>query len=163
MNDDTPIAEEGFGTLHGGDVEFEVGGLEGGGGDVAVFARQVADLAGFGVGGVAGGDLAAEVGVQVGFGAGAGTVGWDGLVVDVVDWVVGYVSRVLVLCLMKQQLTDGSNVGVRGEGDLRKGPNAADGKPERLTVKTTPVPLELEVPDTYPRMLVVLLLGRTAV
>lgn len=47
--------------------------------------------------------------------------------------------------------------------DLRKGPNAADGKPERLTVNTTPVPLALEVPDTKPRMLVVLLLGRVAV
>lgn len=35
---DTPVAEKGSGALLSGDVEFEVGGLEGRAGDVAVFA-----------------------------------------------------------------------------------------------------------------------------
>lgn len=50
-----------------------------------MLAREVADLAGRGVRGVAGRGLTAGVGVQVGLGAGAVAVGGDRLVVDVVD------------------------------------------------------------------------------
>ena len=49
------------------------------------------------------------------------------------------------------------------EVDLRNGPNDASGKPYRLMLKFTPVPFEFDVPATYPRMPVVLELGRTAV
>lgn len=39
VDDNTPIAEKGFGALQGGGVELEVAGLEGRGGDVAVLSR----------------------------------------------------------------------------------------------------------------------------
>ena len=86
MNDETPIAEESAGPVEGGGVEFEIGGLEGGEGDVAVLAGQVADLAFFGLGGVAGGRFAAFGGVEVGEGAAAVAGAGHGLRVDVVDW-----------------------------------------------------------------------------
>lgn len=87
MHDDGAIAEKGARPLLGGGVEVEVGVLEGavGGGDVAEFAGEVADLAGLRLGGVAGGLFAALVGVEVGARRGAVAVGGDGLVVDVVD------------------------------------------------------------------------------
>lgn len=119
MNDDTPIAKERFRALLGGDEQVEVGGLEGRGGDVAVFAGQVAHLACLRLGRVAGGDLAAEEGVEVGEGAGAGAVGGDGLVVDVVDWVGGGLVAGLGV---SSKILRGEEKGGRGGWALTEGP-----------------------------------------
>ena len=87
MDDDGAVAEEAARARPGGGEEVEVGGLEGAdAGDLAVFAGEVADLAGLGLGGIAGGHFTADVGVEVGEGGGAVSGGGDGLVVDVVDW-----------------------------------------------------------------------------
>lgn len=67
------------------EVEVSVADAPGSRGDVAVFAREVAGLAGLGAGGVAEGDFAAVGGVEVGEGGGAVAVGGDGFGVDVVD------------------------------------------------------------------------------
>jgi hypothetical protein len=86
VDDDGAVAEEARGALLGGGVEIEIGGLEGAGsGDVAVFAGEVAHLAGLRCGWVAGGPFAADVRVEMREGGGAVAVGGDGLVVDVVD------------------------------------------------------------------------------
>lgn len=65
-------------------------------GDVAVLAAQVADLAGLGLGGIAGGGLAALVRIEVSECGGAVAVGGDGRDVEMVDcrvleWGLGYV------------------------------------------------------------------------
>ncbi len=59
-------------------------GLEGTGGDFAMFAREITDLACLGLGRVTRRLLAALVGVQVSEGASAVAVSRDGLVVNVV-------------------------------------------------------------------------------
>lgn len=82
MDDDGAVSEEAGGAGPGGGVEVEEGEVGGSGaGDVAVFAAEVADLAGFGAGAVAGGALAARVGVEMREGGAAAAVGGDGLVV----------------------------------------------------------------------------------
>lgn len=88
MNDDTAVAEEGFGARLCGGVEFEVGGLEGHVAcDLAVPAAEVADLTCFGLRGIAGWCFAAQVGVQVAERSGAVAISGDGVDVDVVDYV----------------------------------------------------------------------------
>ncbi len=85
MDDDGSIAKEAGGSWSGGGEEVEVGGLVAT--DTrnhAVFAREVADLAGLRSGGIAGRYFAADVGVEMSEGGGAVSVGWDGLVVEVV-------------------------------------------------------------------------------
>jgi hypothetical protein len=59
-------------------------GTEVAGGDVAVFTAQITGLAGLGLGSIADGHFAALVGIEMGAGASAVSVGWDGLLVDVV-------------------------------------------------------------------------------
>ena len=54
-----------------------------------MFATQVADLAGGGLGGFADGRVAALVGVEVAEGGGAVSRRGDGVDVDAVDWRVG--------------------------------------------------------------------------
>ena len=54
-------------------------------GHLAVFAAQVADFAGGGLGGVADGRIAALVGVEDAEGSGAVAGGGDGVDVDAVD------------------------------------------------------------------------------
>ena len=86
----TGVNDDGFadeGSVAGGrgrDVEVGVAGLEGAAGDVAVLAGEIPDLAGLRVGVVAGGDLTADVGVDVGAGGGAVAVGGDRHGVNVV-------------------------------------------------------------------------------
>jgi hypothetical protein len=54
-----------------------------------VFAAQVADFAGGGLGGLADGRVAALVGVEVAEGGGAVAGGGNGVDMDAVDWWVG--------------------------------------------------------------------------
>ena len=69
MNDDTAVSEKAGGTRDAGYVGVGVVCFKGsGGGYVAVFSGEVADLAGLGVCGVAWGRFAAGVGVEVGEG-----------------------------------------------------------------------------------------------
>ena len=88
MDDDAAVAEEGADALDRGRVEVGVRRLEsaGRGRDLAVLAAQVADLAGLGRVGVAGGGLAADEGVQVREGLGAVAVLGDRGDVEVVGW-----------------------------------------------------------------------------
>lgn len=51
----------------------------------------------------------------------------------------------------------------RERENVQNGPRLASGKPERLTLKSTPVPLALLVPETEPRTPLLGLLGRVAV
>ena len=51
----------------------------------------------------------------------------------------------------------------KGFKDSQKGPREGSGKPKRLTLMATPVPLELEVAVIEPRTPVVGLSGRVAV
>lgn len=85
MEDEAPVAKEGAGAANEGGVVIGVGGGKRVVGDLAVLARKVANLAGLGGGGVAGGALAALEGVEVAQSIGAVAVGGHGLVVDVVD------------------------------------------------------------------------------
>ena len=92
MDDDAAVAEERVYTWFGGDVELKVGGLEAGagfGGHLAVFAAQVADLAGGRLRGFADGRVAALVGVEDTEGGGTITGGRDRVDVDLVDWRAG--------------------------------------------------------------------------
>lgn len=84
MDDNRAIAEESANTRLRGKIIINVGLLEAGALDLAVFAAVVADLAGFWLGFVAGGIFAADEGVEMGEGLGAVAVFGDGLVVDVV-------------------------------------------------------------------------------
>lgn len=65
--------------------ERNLRGLEGTGSDVAVLASKVADLAVCRILVVARGCLTANVGVKMGFGAGAVAISRYGLVVNVID------------------------------------------------------------------------------
>lgn len=86
MDDDRAVAEEAAESWFGGGVEIEVGGLEGAvAHDLAVFAGEVADLAGLGFAWVAGGLLAAHIGVEMGESGGAVAGRRNGLDMDVVD------------------------------------------------------------------------------
>lgn len=91
MQHEAAVPEEGALAFDERRVPVDVGGVEGGavlpaggGVDEAVFAAQVADLAGFGGGGVAGRRAPADVRVEVGEGLGAVAVVGHGGVVEVV-------------------------------------------------------------------------------
>lgn len=85
MDDEGAVSEEGAEALLGGGEVVEVGGVEGVGGDLAVLAGEVADLAGLGEELVAGGGFAADEGVEVCEGCGAVAVGGNGEGVEVID------------------------------------------------------------------------------
>lgn len=90
MNDDAAVAEEGAdaGLCRG--VEFEVAGLESRGRrDIAVFSREVADLARLRLRRVTCWAFTAFVWVEMAESGGAAARGLDGVDVDVVDWYGG--------------------------------------------------------------------------
>ncbi len=83
--------------------------------------------------------------------AGAVAIGGHGLIVDVVHWDIVLVALFVEVCLFffpsreRRRLAVG--LGGRGE-NVQNGPKLASGKPERLTLKSTPVPFALLVPET---------------
>lgn len=124
-----------------------------------MLACQITDLARSWIHRVAWWNLTTDVRVLVGFCASAVAVGWDGLVVDVVH----YEKRVSMCSVLTNPLQL-SRMRDRGANwqNLQNGPRLASGSPESETWKFTPVPLELLVPTTEPRMLVVARSGSVA-
>lgn len=89
VDDDGAVADEATQTGQCGCVEVEVLLGQTGAVDGAVLAAEITDLAGLRLGRIAERVFAALVGVEMGEGAGAVAVGGNGLVVDVVHWVLG--------------------------------------------------------------------------
>jgi hypothetical protein len=87
VHDNAPVAEEGRLTLLCGGVELEVGFLKRGasGVDRAVLPRDITDLTGFRLRGVAGRRFPAKVRVEMAKSACAVAIGRDGGDVDVVN------------------------------------------------------------------------------
>lgn len=88
MENKAAVAEEGLGGALG-DARVWIGivGLEGVRGDLAVLAREIANLAGLRGRGVTWWSLAADEGVEMAERGGAAAVGADGFHVDVVGYV----------------------------------------------------------------------------
>lgn len=83
--------------------------------------------------------------------AGAVAVGGHGLIVDVVHWDIVLVAFFVDVCLFSLPSRERGRltVGLGGRGEnVQNGPKLASGKPERLTLKSTPVPFALLVPET---------------